>query len=370
MNTPLRCILFCVLLAAILGGCSGDNQTDVVVRGMVDDGLANSPLAGAICHYLNDRQQRIAQTTANARGEFILRVPPDESGFIGCYPEAFQNLILITDLATRGVAAGETLPSEGFEEISPRTTVVANIIAQSAPDDRQARKEELMADLEAEEPDMTTLAGAATTLFNLMLAEQVTDQDFSDFDSAGTEISDTDTPDSGGIEGDVGDGSVFSPLASATCKFDAESGDSALDDLYVNGALDLPNLQSIADQVGQNDALPGAFNRLFPDGIQPLVNGQPLRTLTSDSGRYFLAVPPNTEGFVSCTPQIDLSISTFIEPRPPNAILTEQHVLPPTELFSTLIIPQLNAQDRQQTEVNFFDDIGLLGNINNTVDRI
>ncbi len=245
--------------------------------------------------------------------------------------------------------------------------MVANIIAQTAPDNRQTRKEELIAAIEAEDPDMTTLAGAATDLFNLMLTEEVTDQNFSDFDSITAETSDTDTSDTGGTEGDAGDGSVFSPLVGVACKFDAEFGDSALDDLYVNGALELPSLQPIAEALGRDEALPDAFKTLFPDGIQPLVGGQPLRTLTDDSGRYYLAVPPNTEGFVSCAPQPDLSIATFIEPRQPDTILTGQHVLPPTDLFTTLIIPQLAAQDRQQTEVNFFNDIGLLGNINGPV---
>lgn len=365
MKAIIQRILFSLLLAVILGACSGDDDTGVVVRGVVDDGTANSPLAGATCLYVNDSRQQIDQTTANALGEFTLRIPPEESGFIGCYPEAFRNLILITYLATMGASEGDTLPPQGLEEVSPRTTVVANIIAQTAPGNRQARKKELITALEAEEPDMTTLAGAATDLFNLMLAEEITDQDFSDFDSA--EDSGTDAPDGGGIEGDAGDGSVFSPLVGATCKFDAEFGDSALDDLYVNGAVELPNLQSIAAQLGSDAALPGAFKALFPDGIQSLVNGQPLRTTTDDSGRYYLAAPPNTEGLVSCAQQPDLSISAFIEPRQPDAILTDQRVLPPTELFTKLIIPQLAAQDRQQTEVNFFDDIGLLGNINGPV---
>ncbi|ETX00045.1 MAG: hypothetical protein ETSY1_12650 [Candidatus Entotheonella factor] len=372
MNAILFKIVFSTLLATSLlvnlVGCNGDGETGVTVRGLVDDGTATSPLAGARCLYLNSSRRLLARTTANPSGEFAIRVPPNVSGFVGCYPDEYPNLVLITYLGTMGAVEGETLPSEGLEEVSPRTTVVANIIAQEFPSDPQTRKEELLAELAAEEPDMTALAGAATDLFNQMLEAQITDENFSDINGEDAEDSPADTPDSGGVEGDAGDGSVFSPLVDATCIFDSNFlGDSALDDLFSNGALELPGLQPIAAGFGSDPSLPGAFRRYFPYGIQPLVGGEPLRTVTDDSGRYFLEVPPDTEGFVSCALQPDLSISTFIEPRLPDVILTDQHVLPPTELFTKLILPQLAAQDRQPTEANFFDDIGALGEINGPV---
>ncbi len=361
-------ICFAALLAVIICGCGGDNQSGVIVRGQVDDGTANSPLAGATCLYLNYRHRFITQTTANTQGEFVLRLPPNQSGFVGCYPEAYENLVLVTYCGTMGAASGEILPPEGLEEVSPRTTVVANIIAQTNPPDPQARKEELMAALADEEVDMTMLGGAATELFNEMLEAQITDQNFSEISAEEPAPGDTANPDNGGTEGDAGDGSVFSPLVGATCKFDGNFiGDSALDDLFSNGALELPSLQPVAAALGQDTSLSKSFKRYFPYGMQPLVDGHPLRTLTDDSGRYFLAVPPKTEGFVSCALQPDLSISTFIEPRQFDVILTDQNVLPPTELFTKLIVPQLAEQDRQPTEVNFFRDIGKLGDINGPV---
>lgn len=169
MKATLFKIVFGTLLTAILLGCHGDSSTGVIVRGRVDDGTATSPLAGARCLYLNSSRRLLAQTTANPSGKFVIRVPPDVSGFVGCYPDQYPNLVLITYLGTMGAAEGETLPPEGLEEVSPRTTVVANIIAQTTPPDPQARKEELLAQLAAEEPDMTALAGAATELFNQML---------------------------------------------------------------------------------------------------------------------------------------------------------------------------------------------------------
>ena len=68
----------------------------------------------------------------------------------------------------------------------------------------------------------------------------------------------------------------------------------------LDGAVDRPELQRIASRVPQGAALGNAFARLLPEGLPPLVKGQPLRTRTDAHGAYFLPVPPHTPGFVSC----------------------------------------------------------------------
>lgn len=369
MKATLFKIVFGTLLTAILLGCHGDSSTGVIVRGRVDDGTATSPLAGARCLYLNSSRRLLAQTTANPSGEFVIRVPPDVSGFVGCYPDQYPNLVLITYLGTMGAAEGETLPPEGLEEVSPRTTVVANIIAQTTPPGSASSQGRAAGPVGCGRARHDGLGRSGNGIIQSDARRaQITDEDFSDINGETVDDSPADAPDNGGVEGDAGDGSVFSPLVDATCAFDGSFlGDYALDDLFLNGTLELPNLQPIAAELGSDPSLPGAFRRYFPYGIQPLVGGQPLRTMTDGSGRYFLEVPPDTEGFVSCALQRDLSISTFIEPRPPGVILTDQNVLPPTELFTKLILPQLAEQDRQPTEANFFDDIGALGEINGPV---
>ena len=87
--------------------------------------------------------------------------------------------MLSTFTSTVGVAAGGTLSAQGFEEVSPKMTVVANIIAQTHPRDQQARKVKLLKALGAREPALTRLVRAATDLFNAMLQTQITDGDFS-----------------------------------------------------------------------------------------------------------------------------------------------------------------------------------------------
>jgi hypothetical protein len=63
---------------------------------------------------------------------------------LAVHPPAFPNLVLATFVSTVGVAAGQTRPETGVEEISPRTTVMANILAETQPTDRQRRKTELL----------------------------------------------------------------------------------------------------------------------------------------------------------------------------------------------------------------------------------
>jgi hypothetical protein len=75
------------------------------------------------------------------------------------------------------------------------------------------------------------------------------------------------------------------------CEFTPHlQGNSALADLR-DGAVDRPELQRIASRVPQGATLGEAFARLFPEGLPPLVKGQPLRTRTDAHGAYFLPVP-------------------------------------------------------------------------------
>ena len=116
--------------------------------------------------------------TADTNGLFQVGIPPGMETFIGCHPPAFPNLVLATFVSTVGVAAGQTRPETGLEEISPRTTMIANILAETQPADRQQRKTELLHALGEQDPDISLLAGAATALFNAMLQSQITAVDF------------------------------------------------------------------------------------------------------------------------------------------------------------------------------------------------
>ena len=116
----------------------------VTLQGRVDDGTPDAPLANAPCPVVDGRGSLLGASTTDTNGCFQVGIPPGLETFIGCHPPAFPNLVLATFVSTVGVAAGQTRPETGVEEISPRTTVMANILAETQPTDRQRRKTELL----------------------------------------------------------------------------------------------------------------------------------------------------------------------------------------------------------------------------------
>src|SRR5262245_11729058 len=190
--------IFLILFFLIVSHCSGGGdegsgggdttQGLVTLRGRVDDGLAMSPIANAQCRFTNLTGDQLATVTADSRGEFRLNTPLDMQGWLVCTPVVFPNLALTTFVSTVGAVAGGILPANGLEEVSPESTVIAEMLAQMlaqmAPSDLQARKAELVAALQADDPDLTVLVKAATDLFNTMLQQQITAVDFSSTGSA------------------------------------------------------------------------------------------------------------------------------------------------------------------------------------------
>jgi hypothetical protein len=263
-------LIFLIFLSLIVSQCSsggdgdsggeqrgGSNATQmpVTLQGRVDDGLAMSPIANAQCRFMNRNGSQLATATADSNGEFRFEMSPDIQGWLICTPVGFPNLALTTFASTMGGVAGESPPAQVLEEVSPRTTVIAEILAQTAPSDPQARKAELLAALHNQDPDLTILVKAATDLFNAMLQQQITAVDFSrsgstdssDASSAGSGADSVGGGDSGGTAGATGDGAELSPFANTPCEFVLDpKGDTALTDLLLDGSLDRLDLQTIA----------------------------------------------------------------------------------------------------------------------------
>jgi hypothetical protein len=359
-SSRLSYMLRIVVLLLILSGCQGDgdesnNATLITLRGQVESGTAAVP--GATCQLVNRMGNLLGRAIADGTGTFQLLVAPDIEGFIGCNPSGFPNLILSTFVSTVGVAAGTILPVRGFEKVSPLTTVMANVIAHTAPANPQARKDELLRALADQDPDLTMLTGAATELFEAMFETGVTTVDFSDSGEEG----DAGGSDGSGVSGDVGDGAEFSPFVDIPCQFALHpDGNHALHDLLRDGRVDRADLQAIAAQVAQDAGIGAAFARLFPQGIQVLVAGQPLLTRTNADGAYFLPIPPRTPGFVTCTPRSDLTLNTFVRGRQVGEPLQGQDVSPPSQFFTAFLLPQLAPQDVPAVQNNFLVDIGNL----------
>jgi hypothetical protein len=365
------CLALVVVTSALgMFGCEGggggsstnvasSTPTTVTIRGRVDDGTPNSPIANAQCQVVDVHGSMVESITTDANGLFQAGIPPGMETFIGCDPQTLRNLVLATFVSTVGVAAGQTRPETGFEEITPRTTMIANILAETHPTDLQRRKTELLNALEGQDPDLSLMAGAATTLFNAMLQSQIADVDFSPLFRTSEDSPGGDS-DGGGASGSAGDGADFSPLPEVLCEFTTHlQGNSALADV-LDGAVDRPELQRIASRLPQGAALGAAFARQFPDGLQPLAAGQPLRTRTDTAGAYFLPVPPQTPGFVSCAARSDLALATFVRGRQEGETLTNQHVSPPNEFFAELLQPLFSAQEVPTIAANFLADIGNL----------
>ena len=246
------------------GGQSGGGNTAqrlVTLQGRVDDGLAMSPIANAQCRFVNLKGEQLATATADSNGVFSLETPLESQGWLVCTPVGLPNLALTTFTSTVGGVPGGILPAHGPEEVSPSTTVIAEILQQTTPPppDLPARKAELLAALEAQDPDLTALVTTATDLFNAMLQQPITAVDFSNTGSADSDDTGSDSSgagnggsdvgssgsDTGGTAGATGDGAELSPFVNAPCEFVLDPrGDTALADLLLDGSVDRLDLQA------------------------------------------------------------------------------------------------------------------------------
>jgi len=377
-------VLLCSLagiLGLALGSCSGgggsgglQRPTTVTMVGTVDDGTSLSPIGHAICHFVQSDGTQGAEARADGSGVFRIQVSPGLQGFLHCTPPGFLQLVLSTFVSTVGRRAGETIPATGYEEVSPRTTVMATVIAQEQPVDPQARKDALFAALARGDPALTALVEAAVILFlplqeaglDVVFDASTADEGSAGGDSGGNSAGGDSGGNSadGGAEGAVGDGAEVSPIPNARCAFALQlQGDvfvpSVLSDLFTHGRVTRPDVQGIAGQVnqalaGRATAITTAFATLFPTGL-----GSPLQTVaTGADARYFLPVPAGVPGFVRCTPpdRAQLVLATFVRARQAGEVLTEQDVTPATTVFSAHIATLL-AADLPTTEDNYVADI-------------
>src|SRR2546422_3676042 len=272
--TPWKTLLvqiICLLLGLSIvrcGGGGGDGASDggtsavttaVTIQGVVTDGTPTSPIAQALCRFVQqpNGQQGVVSAVADTAGNFTLHIPPQEQGLIECQHPTLSTLALTTFVSTMGEAAGTTVT----EEISPASNVIADIILTSNTADPKALKANLQAELASEEPHLTALVEAAEIVFKALLETQTTVA--VDFGGDGT-TGETDggnggdntgSPgDGGGVTGEVGDGAEFSPIPRAICIFTLDQhgmvgANTILGDLFADGLLDRPDLQPIAERV-------------------------------------------------------------------------------------------------------------------------
>lgn len=364
-------IFLTLLLVLVFWGCGGGGGGDdsnkgpvasvgVTVTGTVDDGAPNSPIRNARCRFERQGEDPLP-VFADANGVFRFDVEPGIQGFFICRPPALLKLTLSTFLSTEGLVAGNVLT----KNVTPTSSLVAELLKPVSEAMRSGREQELLASLVAGEPNLTLLTAATTSLYAGLFTAQV-NVDFVESESAEGGADDGgDSGDSGGAEGDASDGAEASPIPGAVCDFALSvDGDtlvrSVLGDLFDNGVLDRPDLQAVVSQVPIADptALANAFRTMFPGGISRPLSVSAEQADDPTPGRYHLRMPPDVPGFVRCVPpeQQQLRIATFVPRRQPNETLSSQDVTPPTTLFSSRLVDPLDPQAAETKQV-FLDDL-------------
>lgn len=365
----IGCFVFSLGVAGCGGGGGGGEQTSpplsptmVAIQGAAHAGTPALPLVTADCRFetMQDGEQ-LDTAFANNLGTIALQVPPGVQGFIRCNPFALPRLVLSAFVSTLGEVAGNVLRNEN---VTPATTVIADLIEATAPADPQARKVELLNDLAMGEPNITALVEAATLLYQEMLRAEIDSS--TDFSGEGESEGGSGDADGGGASGEAGDGGEFSPLPGAVCEFSLDldgrvRANTVLADLYADGRVDRLDLQGIAKRVNsahdatRRQGIARAFAALFPNGI-----GRPNRVIADGSnsstpGAYFLPYPAGVPGIIRCRPadQENLVLTTCVPARMADEIHDRQDVTPVSTVVCGIVTEAQQAQvnrDRNATQ--------------------
>jgi hypothetical protein len=330
---------------------------------VVEAGNGSTPIRNARCRFVDEDGNEYDTDQSDANGTYHLYVPPGASGYILANPPSAPSLILSTAASTIGLGIGSI---KAGENISPATTVIADIINREDPTDPEGRKAELLKAIQdQQDPNLTLVVAMATRLYGQMLSRGINSQFGSTLDGADDGGGRSDSDVDGGATGEAGDGADFSPLVEATCEFvygDTLSGgeacySAALGDFLSDGDLNRPDLVDFATEVTagyDTQTLQQAFESVFPSGI-----GIPITTQTDTEGRYRLPTPPGVPGFVRCTPKDreNLVLGTYLPSRQSGVTLENEDVTPATTIFSALIAPQLQTADVAAAKENYLEDI-------------
>ena len=179
MFVAIACVFFLLLMVDCGGGGGGGGggstppdlepvggSDSVTISGIVYDGTESSPIENAVCAFVDMNGNPLAdsETTADENGNFAITLPPDVEGYIRCYPPESPKLALLSFLSTVGVEAGYEIAGE---DVTPATTLVANIIHAENAADPQQRKIDLLNNID-EDQDLKIVTVAAIHLYSRM----------------------------------------------------------------------------------------------------------------------------------------------------------------------------------------------------------
>ncbi len=286
----------------------------VLVTGQAHAGTPARPLALSPCRFVMDGDEDevpLVETTTDAIGRFALPIPLNQQGFIQCHPASLPSLELSAFISAVGQPEGGRLPNE---DVTPASSVIADVIRANDPLDPQARKAALVAALARAETEITVLVEAAVLLYQTLFDAGVgSDADFSGDDMISGESVDDGDADGGGVGGEAGDGGEFSPLPGALCMFSLDAAglvrtDTLLGDFYADGYIGRLDLREVAAPVNRaidaerRRAITQAFAALFPIGIGTALSTIADRADSPTPGQYFLPIPAGVPGVVTCIP--------------------------------------------------------------------
>jgi hypothetical protein len=180
---PDRGVNWLILLSAVLmlfalatcggggGADSGPDPSKIVISGVVNAGGEGTTIANANCRFIDIDGNELDSDVCGDNGGFELEIPLGLQGYILCSPPSIPNLNLSTFASTLDSAAGDIITSE---DVTPTTTLTADIIRYEEPADPEARKSELLhAITTGQDPNLELVATMAGRLFQTMLARQV-----------------------------------------------------------------------------------------------------------------------------------------------------------------------------------------------------
>src|SRR5262249_36466461 len=137
---------------AVQDGGTPAVPTAVTIQGIVTDGTPTSPIAQALCRFMEQPNgQQGVNAIADTAGNFTLQILPQEQGLIECQHPTLATLTLSTFVSTVGAAAGTIMT----EEVSPASNVITDIILASNTSDRKTLKATLQQQLASAEPNLT-----------------------------------------------------------------------------------------------------------------------------------------------------------------------------------------------------------------------
>lgn len=163
-----------LLIFAACGGGGGGGSDDATTASpspvVTDDGGANSPIPNGSCRFVDTDRTEHDTDVCDANGRYELNIPSGMRGYVLCIPQSVPDRALSTFTSTLNHGAGSTIAGEN---VTPATTVAADIIRNENPADPEGRKAQLITDMVTGQDANLELVAVGATAMSTMAASVV-----------------------------------------------------------------------------------------------------------------------------------------------------------------------------------------------------